>query len=113
MKKHTQLGGFEEVVLLAVGILHGKAYTVTLKDEIEHRLGRDVSIGSLQVTLRRLESKGFLKSKHSDADDSRRGRPRLYFELTAYGKKALVQTREARDEFWKALPKVALGLDRS
>ena len=107
-----QLGGFEEVVLLAAGILHGNAYTVTLKDEIEKRLGRDVSIGSLQVTLRRLESKGFLKSKHGDPDESRRGRPRLYFELTAYGKKAIIQTRESRDDFWKALPKVTLGLDR-
>src|SRR5687767_2760290 len=46
MKKH-QLGGFEEIVLLAVGILHGNAYTVTLKDEIENRLRREVSIGSL------------------------------------------------------------------
>src|SRR5215212_5462575 len=87
MKKH-QLGGFEEVVLLAAGILYGNAYTVTLKDEIEKRIGRDVSIGSLQVTLRRLESKGFLKSKHEGAEDAecrkeRRGRPRLYFELTA------------------------------
>jgi PadR family transcriptional regulator, regulatory protein PadR len=111
MKKH-QLGGFEEVVLLAVGILHGNAYTVTLKDEIEDRLKREVSIGSLQVTLRRLESKGFLKSKHETVDErERRGRPRLYFELTAFGKKAITQTRESRDDFWKALPKVALGLE--
>ena len=112
MKTHTQLGGFEEVVLLAVGILHGNAYTVTLKDEIENRMKRSVSIGSLQVTLRRLESKGFLKSRHEAVDErERRGRPRLYFELTAYGKKALVQTRESREHFWKALPKVALGID--
>jgi PadR family transcriptional regulator PadR len=106
MKKY-QLGGFEEVVLLAVGILHKNAYTVTLKDEIEHRLSRDVSIGSLQVTLRRLEAKGFLKSKHEQPgeaeSDNRRGRPRLFFELTAYGKKAIVQTRESREDFWKAL----------
>lgn len=109
--KKQQLGGFEEIVLLAVGVLHGNAYTVTLKDEIESRLRRDVSIGSLQVTLRRLESKGFLRSTQGDSDEGRRGRPRLYFELTAYGKKAIVHTRESRDEFWKALPKVALGLD--
>jgi DNA-binding PadR family transcriptional regulator len=108
----SQLGGFEEVVLLAVGVLLGNAYTVTLKDEIETRLKRDVSIGSLQVTLRRLESKGFLKSKHEVVEDrdERRGRPRLYFELTAYGKKALVSTRESRNDFWKALPKTELGL---
>src|SRR5690242_3992569 len=110
MKKY-QLGGFEEIVLLAVGILHGNAYTVTLKDEIESRQRREVSIGSLQVTLRRLESKGFLKATLGNAEESRRGRPRLYFELTAYGKKALMQTRESRNEFWDSLPKLELGLD--
>ena len=61
--KKIQLGEFEEVVLLTVGVLHGNAYGVTIKDEIEQRLNREVTVGALQVTLRRLESKGFLKSK--------------------------------------------------
>ncbi|MEM9328519.1 MAG: helix-turn-helix transcriptional regulator, partial [Bacteroidota bacterium] len=63
MKKY-QIGEFEEVVLLTVGILHGQAYGVTIKDEIENRLKREVSVGALQTTLRRLEKKGFLSSKH-------------------------------------------------
>ena len=57
-----QIGEFEEIVLLTVGVLHGNAYSVTIKDEIEEQLEREVTIGSLQITLRRLEGKGFLKS---------------------------------------------------
>lgn len=108
--KRIQLGEFEEIVLLTVGVLHGNAYGVTIKDEIEQRLGREVTIGALQITLRRLESKGFLKSKPGDTSESRRGRPKLFFEITAYGKKALQFTKESRDELWKALPKLVLKL---
>jgi PadR family transcriptional regulator, regulatory protein PadR len=105
-----QLGEFEEVVLLTVGVLHGNAYGVTIKEELERRLDREVTIGALQVTLRRLESKGLLKSNQGESTDSRRGRPKLFFELTAYGKRALTQTKETRDELWKDLPKLILKL---
>jgi PadR family transcriptional regulator, regulatory protein PadR len=108
--KKIQLGEFEEVVLLTVGVLHGNAYGVTIKDEIEQRLDREVTVGALQITLRRLESKGFLKSKAGDSNDSRRGRPKLFFEITAYGKKALEYTKASRDELWNALPKLVLKL---
>src|SRR5687767_5122406 len=100
--KKIQLGEFEEIVLLAVGILHGNAYGVTIKDVIEERLDREVSIGSLQITLRRLEAKGFLKSRQGESSENRRGRPKLYFEITAYGKRAIESTKESRDELWRA-----------
>jgi PadR family transcriptional regulator PadR len=106
--KPIQLGEFEEVVLLAVGILHGNAYGIAIKDEIEGRLNREVSVGSLQVTLRRLEGKGFLKSKHGETTSTRRGRPKLFFELTPYGKKAIAFVYESRNDMWKALPKLVL-----
>jgi PadR family transcriptional regulator PadR len=108
--KRIQLGEFEEIVLLTVGVLHGNAYGVTIKDEIEQRLDREVAIGALQVTLRRLETKGFLKSKQGDSNEARRGRPKLFFEITAYGKKALEYSKESRDDLWKALPKLVLKL---
>lgn len=108
--KKIQLGEFEEVVLLTVGVLHGNAYGVTIKDEIERRLDREVTIGALQITLRRLESKGFLISKQGESNESRRGRPKLFFEITAYGKKALEYTKESRDELWNALPDLVLKL---
>lgn len=108
--KKIQLGEFEEVVLLTVGVLHGNAYGVTIKDDIEQRLNREVTIGALQITLRRLESKGFLKSRQGEATASRRGRPKLFFEITAYGKKALEYSKATRDELWNALPKLVLKL---
>lgn len=108
--KKFQLGEFEELVLLAVGILHGNAYGVTIKDEIETRLDRRVSVGALQTTLRRLEKKGFLESSQGESTNKRGGRPKLYFALTNHGKKALESSREIRNELWDALPSIVIDM---
>lgn len=109
--KTIQLGEFEEVVLLTVGILHGDAYGVTIRNEIEQRLGREVSVGALQVTLKRLEKRGFVASEHGESTALRGGRPKLYFRITAYGKKAIEQAHHTRNALWNALPAVVLNLE--
>ena len=58
-----QLGEFEEIVMLTVGVLYGDAYGVTIKKDIETRLVRKVSVGALQSALKRLEQKGYLSDK--------------------------------------------------
>jgi len=107
---YPKIGEFEEIVLLTVGILHGDAYGITIKDEIESRLEREVSVGALQTTLRRLEKKGLLTSQHGETEATRGGRPKLYFTITAYGKNTLAATREAREKLWSALPRIVLDL---
>jgi len=109
MKKY-QLGEFEEVVMLTVGILYDDAYGVSIKKEIEKRLSRKVSVGALQTALRRLEDKGYLRSREGEATQERAGRPKRYFQITAYGKKAVEHMRETREDLWRAIPKVALNL---
>lgn len=108
MKKY-QLGEFEEVVMLTVGVLYGEAYGVSIKKEIESRLKRSVSVGALQTALRRLEDKGYLKSHEGEVTEDRAGRPKKYFEITSYGKKAIEHARSTREELWNAIPKVALS----
>ena len=109
MKKY-QLGEFEEVVMLTVGILHLDAYGVSIKKEIETRLSRNVSVGALQTALRRLEDKGYLKSRDGEATEERAGRPKKYFQITALGKRAMEYSKSTRDELWRAIPKMALNL---
>jgi len=108
MKKY-QLGEFEEVVMLTVGILHNDAYGVSIKKEIESRLSRNVSVGALQTALRRLEQKGYLKSRDGEATQERAGRPKRYFQITAYGKKAMEYSKSTRDSLWEAIPKFILN----
>ncbi|MEM9326373.1 MAG: helix-turn-helix transcriptional regulator [Bacteroidota bacterium] len=101
---------FEEIVLLTLGILHGNAYGVTIKDEIDQRLGRQVSIGALQNTLLRLEKKGCLASELGDTEASRGGKPKRYFQITSFGRRAMQESRDARDTLWKALPQVIIDM---
>ena len=110
MKKY-QLGEFEEIVILTIAILNNRAYSVSIKDEIESRLSRSVSFGALHTALKRLEEKGYLKSFSGESTEERAGRPRQYFEITAIGKKAMRYTKDTRDELWKAIPKTVLQVN--
>ena len=112
MQKY-QLGEFEEVVMLTVGVLFNEAYGVSIKKEIEKRLSTGVSVGALQSALKRLELKGYLKSHEGETTTVRAGRPKRYFVITAYGKKAIAFTKNTRDDLWKDIPKVVLGFGRS
>jgi PadR family transcriptional regulator PadR len=102
-----QLGEFEEIVMLTVGILYKEAYGVAILDEIEKRLDRKVSIGALQTVLRRLEDKGYLQSEFGEATNVRGGKRKRYFNLTTLGSRILRETQETRMEMFKAIPRVA------
>lgn len=107
MKKY-QLGEFEEIVILTVGILNNDAYSVTIKEEIESRTSRTVSLGALHIALKRLEEKGYLKSFAGASSEERAGRPKKCYEITALGKKAMHDAKSTRDALWKAIPKTIL-----
>src|ERR1043166_4923216 len=109
MKKY-QLGEFEEIVILTIGVLYKEAYGVAIKDEIESRLRRNVSMGALHTALVRLEDKGYIKSLAGEATEDRMGRPRRYYQITALGKKAMEYSKDTRNELWAAIPKMALDL---
>ncbi|OJJ22423.1 PadR family transcriptional regulator [marine bacterium AO1-C] len=106
MSKH-HLGEFEEIVMLTVAILHGKAYGVAIIEEIKERLERNVSIGSLQTVLKRLEDKGYLESEMGEATKARGGKRKRYFKVTNLGMEKLQQAKEQRQNLWQAIPKIA------
>ena len=60
--KGTNLGEFEELVLLVVVALPQEAYSVAIADEIRVKAGRKVAHSVVHTALYRLEEKGFLKS---------------------------------------------------
>ncbi|HEX8038246.1 MAG TPA: helix-turn-helix transcriptional regulator [Chryseosolibacter sp.] len=108
--KRYQLGEFEEVVILTMAVLNNEVYSVTIKNEIESRLARTVSLGALHTALLRLEEKGYVRSFYGEATRERAGRPKKYFQITALGKKAMAYSKATREELWNAIPKVALKL---
>lgn len=95
------LGEFEELVLLTIAFLGDGAYGVTIKEEIEARARRRVSLGALHSTLTRLEEKELVKSWLGGATQDRGGRRKRFYEVTRGGKAALHECKSLRDELWK------------
>ncbi len=101
------LGEFEEVVLLTIAVLYDNAYGISIKEDIETRLNRKVSVGAMRTALKRLEKKGFLESEFGEATAVRGGKRKRYFKVTKAGKAALDQVKETRRKLWEAVPQAA------
>ena len=104
--KGTNLGEFEELVLLTVGILNEEAYSIAISNEINRVTKRNVNFAVVHSALNRLEEKGYVDSKLGGATNERGGRSKRLFTISSAGKKALLRTKEQRDELWRMIPKV-------
>ena len=106
--KGTNLGEFEELVLLTIAALMNDAYSVGICDELAKSTGRDVKLGVVHAVLNRLEEKGLVKSKMGEATSARGGKRKRYYAITNGGKAALVKSKELRDELWNKIPEIVL-----
>ncbi len=104
MNARNNLGEFEEIVMLTIGVLGENAYGLAIKTEIEKRLDRPVSMGALHTGLYRLEEKGYLVSQLGEATKVRGGKPKRFFKVTASGQRILKETMEDRQKLWKDIP---------
>ena len=99
--KGTNIGEFEELVLLTVAALMEEAYSVAICDELSNQTGRSMKLG---VGLSRLEEKGLVKSQLGEATKARGGKRKRFYQLTTPGKAALVRAKSMRDQLWDRIP---------
>jgi DNA-binding PadR family transcriptional regulator len=104
------LGEFEQMVLLAILRLDRDAYGTAIRREIEELTDRDVSRGSVYITVDRLEAKGYLASRLADPTPERGGRAKRYYRVTAAGRRALQLSRQVLMRLWSGVEEV---LERS
>lgn len=105
------LGSFEEQVLLAVAHADAAAYGMAVRRAIEHRTGRDVTIGAVYATLQRLADKGLLETRVAEGEAG--PNPRRFFVLTPQGARSLLATRRLHEQMWSGIDAAALsGLSR-
>ena len=90
------------VAVIRTGI---EAYGMQVRRELEEVTGRGVTIGSVYITLDRLEAKGLVSSTRTAA---RADAPsRRVFSVTPSGMRALAETKRVRQRLWDGvdLPK--------
>jgi PadR family transcriptional regulator, regulatory protein PadR len=95
MPRGDLLGSLEYIVLLALVRLGPDAYGMTVRHEIETRVGRDLSIGAVYSTLERLEAKGYVRSTIGEPTAARGGRAKRHFRIEAEGERALKASEDA------------------
>jgi DNA-binding PadR family transcriptional regulator len=92
MKEKDVLGQLEQLVLSAVLGLGKNAYPVPVHEAVTRMSAREVSHGSVYVTLERLEDKGYLVSRLGDPTPERGGRPKRFYRMLAAGERVLAES---------------------
>jgi len=103
MSDRTHLGDVELIVMLALLRLGENAYGVTISREIEQQSGREIALGSVYVTLERLEEKGMVSSNLGEPTAERGGRAKRYFRVTTKGLREAREARQALMKLWRGL----------
>ena len=106
--KGTNLGEFEELVLLTIAALVTDAYSVAVCDELEKYTGRTAKLGVVHAVLNRLEEKELVKSRMGEATSVRGGKRKRYYEVTHTGKVALTKAKDVREALWRIIPEFNL-----
>jgi PadR family transcriptional regulator, regulatory protein PadR len=109
MAKREFMGGFELLVLLALIRLGDEAYGVPVSEAIEESSGREVALGSVYITLGRLERNGLVSSRLGEATAERGGRAKTYFRITAKGLREVRQAQQTLINLWHGLPQLRGG----
>ena len=109
MAKREFIGGFELLVLLALIRLGEEAYGVPISDAIEKSSGREVALGSVYITLARLERKGLVSSRQGEPTPELGGRAKTYFRVTAKGLREARQARRTLMTLWNNVPQLQGG----
>lgn len=101
--RRSDLGEFEEIVLLAVAVLTPQAYSVVIAEELEQQTGKTVTTGAVHAALQRLENKGLVSSQMGEATPERGGRRKRLFTVTVAGSRVLHQVRDVRNGLWSRI----------
>ncbi len=103
MPKGAYLGEFEQIVLLALLRLRDQAYGMRIRQEIEERTDRSVSIGAIYATLDRMQAKGYVSSWLADPTAERGGRAKRFFKIETAGATALQRSQDALNRMLKGI----------
>jgi PadR family transcriptional regulator, regulatory protein PadR len=108
--KHIQdyyaplIGEFEQVVLLSLLRLGNGTWGAAIRRDIQERIGRELPVSVVYVTLQRMEKKGMVKSYIGEPTAERGGRRRRHYLIDTPGEQALGRS-------YRALKSMCEGLE--
>ena len=88
---------------LAAWRLGDESYGMRIRQEIQDRLDRPITIGAVYVTLERLTQKGWLRTRTGEPTPQRGGRAKRFYYITPTGVAALEDARQQLARMWQGL----------
>jgi DNA-binding PadR family transcriptional regulator len=99
----------EELVLLAIWRLKEKAYCVPILDQVEEVTGKKWTLGSIYITLHRLEKRKLVESALGNPTSERGGKSKRFYSVTPLGVKALQAIRKVERIMWDGISGIVKG----
>jgi PadR family transcriptional regulator PadR len=93
----------EELILLAIWRLDEEAYCVSILDQVQEVPGRKWTLGSMYITLHRLEKRHFVESELGTPTAERGGKSKRFYAVTPAGVEALRATRKVEKAMWEGI----------
>jgi DNA-binding PadR family transcriptional regulator len=94
------LGELEHLVLLSIVRIGPESYGVPIVDDLRRHTRRRILRPSVYLALKRLEDKGFIRSRLGDPEPRRGGRARRHFAPTAAGLRVLRDSQRMLTRLW-------------
>jgi PadR family transcriptional regulator PadR len=93
----------EEIVLVSILKLRDGAYGVGIKNQIRELTGEDWNYGLLYCALDQLVKKGCLIKREGKPLPERGGRRKMYYSISASGRRALAEAYELKQTLWEGI----------
>ena len=93
----------EELILLAIWRLNYEAYCVPILDQVQEVSNKKWTLGSIYITLHRLDKKNFVESELGRPTAERGGKSKRFYTVTSAGVEALRATREVEKAMWDGI----------
>ena len=94
----------EQIILLSIWRLQDNAYGVTLRKNVIETTNRNINYGTLYKTLGKLEKRGLISTVKGEPSHERGGRSKIYYALTAEGRKLLQKAKDLQASLWRGIP---------
>jgi DNA-binding PadR family transcriptional regulator len=97
------LTDLEQLLLLATLRVGDGAYAAALLDDLVETADRSVSLGTIYVTMVRLEERGLVASELGEPTAQRGGKAKRLYRVTEEGREALERTRAILERMWRGV----------
>ena len=97
--KPYSLGSLQIQILIAILSLEDDAYGMKIIDFLEERTGREISVGALYTSLKRLEERGYIQARKGKPTNQPGGKAKTFFKLTSSGRAALEESHSLFEHF--------------